>query len=181
MTAGRLVLVVGPSGAGKDSVIGYARQHMASQQNVVFARRIVTRPADATETPDTMDLAQFEYEESQGGFLTSWRAHDLAYALPISLAGDVEAGKQVVVNVSRRVIPELRARFRCFVVVIDADETLRRSRIASRGRETAAALEARLRRRIPTDFHADAIILNEGSLTEAGEALMTLLGTPHHD
>ncbi|MBS1091888.1 phosphonate metabolism protein/1,5-bisphosphokinase (PRPP-forming) PhnN [Gluconobacter sp. Dm-74] len=180
MTVGRLILVVGPSGAGKDSVIGYARQHMA-QQNVVFGRRIVTRPADATETPDTMDLAQFEQDERAGLFLTSWRAHDLAYALPLSLAEDVAAGKQVVVNVSRRVIPELRERFPCFVVVVDADEQLRRDRIASRGREAPAALEARLRRRIPTDFHADAIIRNEGSLAEAGEALMSLIGAPDHD
>ena len=43
---GRLVYVAGPSGAGKDSVIEFARQHLPPGAKVRFAQRTITRPAD---------------------------------------------------------------------------------------------------------------------------------------
>jgi len=43
---GTLVLVVGPSGAGKDSVIGALRQRLAGDDRVAFARRVITRAVE---------------------------------------------------------------------------------------------------------------------------------------
>lgn len=45
---GRLVLVVGPSGAGKDTVLTLARD--ACRGTVLFPRRVVTRPASPPRT-----------------------------------------------------------------------------------------------------------------------------------
>lgn len=175
MTAGRLVLVVGASGAGKDSVIGYARSRLAGRDDVVFPPRIVTRAPDATEQPDTMDLARFEHEEALGHFLVSWRAHGLAYALPGWLEDDLRHGRQVVANVSRAIIPALCARFTCCVVMVEAGAALRRARIAARGREEGAAIDARVRRSVARPLRIDACIRNEGTLAEAGEALVALV------
>src|SRR6266403_915074 len=46
---GRLVLVVGPSGAGKDTLLGLARAVCADDGSVIFPRRAVTREASTFE------------------------------------------------------------------------------------------------------------------------------------
>ena len=44
---GAIIVVVGPSGAGKDSVIGFVARHFADRQDIDFVRRVITRPSDA--------------------------------------------------------------------------------------------------------------------------------------
>jgi ribose 1,5-bisphosphokinase len=50
--AGALVYVMGPSGAGKDSVLGRARAMLSTDLPIVFAHRYITRPADSGGEPD---------------------------------------------------------------------------------------------------------------------------------
>ena len=99
---GALVLVVGPSGAGKDTLISYARARLAGRDDVCFARRIVTRAADATlEDHDTLSPEAFAERAARGDFALHWRAHGLCYALPACVDEALAAGRTVVANVSR--------------------------------------------------------------------------------
>ena len=79
---GRLVLVVGPSGAGKDTLIAHARAACRQDATVVFPRRAVTRPASAFEDNECLSEADFRQAEANGAFAFWWSAHGHMYGIP---------------------------------------------------------------------------------------------------
>lgn len=172
-----LVLVVGPSGAGKDTLIGEAKAALAADARFVFPRRVVTRPAlSAVEDHDTLDEAAFEAAETRGAFALSWRAHGLAYGIPAAIADDLAAGRVVVVNVSRGVVGKASARFPgARTVVIDADPAIRARRLAARGRESEAEIAGRLAREVTASIPGALHIDGSASVAEGREAFMRLL------
>ena len=177
--SGALVLVVGPSGAGKDTLIAEAAEALAADPGYVFPRRIVTRPAEAGGEPHiAQSLAAFEEAEKAGAFALSWRAHGLAYGIPGAIADDLRAGRHVVVNVSRGVIDTARLRFprvHAIAVVVAQDELARR--LAARSRETADDIAARLARAQAFDREGSGIHLldNDGSPEEGCARMVALL------
>ncbi|NQW84910.1 MAG: thymidine phosphorylase, partial [Alcaligenaceae bacterium] len=85
MASGSFFFVVGPSGAGKDSLMDGARQPLAPDQ-FIFAKRSITRPADSGgEDHQACTEAEFVLLEQQGKFLIAWQAHHLSYGLPSTL------------------------------------------------------------------------------------------------
>ena len=46
---GRVVLVVGPSGAGKDAVLGEAAKRLGGDPRFLFPKRVVTRESNAAD------------------------------------------------------------------------------------------------------------------------------------
>lgn len=145
---GTLYLVVGPSGAGKDTLMDGARTALAERTDIVFVRRVITRPSDAGgEDHDAVSDAEFELRHQSGAFMLDWQAHDLKYGIPASYADDLAGGKTVIANVSRGVIEEAIARFSPAVVLeISASPEILAERLANRGRETAEVIRARLSR-----------------------------------
>lgn len=65
---GRLVLVVGPSGAGKDTVIAGVKAACRDNLAVVFPRRVVTRASSDAEDHDTLAPADFDQAIEEGAF-----------------------------------------------------------------------------------------------------------------
>lgn len=178
--SGTFVAVVGPSGVGKDSLIAYARDRLDGSDCVTFVRRVVTRLADGgSEDHDSMDVAAFSQAESDGAFALNWDAHGLRYGLPISLERDLAAGRVVVANLSRSVIPALVERYPSAVVVlVTADRDIIERRLASRGRETAESIRGRLGRRVGDALPASTITIdNSGALEQAGSSFLQLLKT----
>jgi ribose 1,5-bisphosphokinase len=161
---GRLVLVVGPSGAGKDTLINLARTACAGDPNIVFPRRVVTRRASAFEDNEEMDVPAFQRALADGRFALHWEAHGHSYALPRSIDDDIGAGRAVVVNVSRGVIDMVRRLYRNVVVVaITAPADVLVARLASRGRSSDADLGERLHRVVDEGARVpDMTIVNVG-------------------
>ena len=174
---GTLVLVVGPSGAGKDTLIGLARAHLDGDPRYVFPRRLVTRTADpALEDHHTHDEAAYADLVAAGRCALHWRAHDLGYALPASVDADIAAGRTVVVNVSRAVVAAAAAKYANLVVAyIDAPRALRAARIGARGREDPASATARAARAVALPDAPHLRILNDGPPETAAAVLLALI------
>ena len=175
---GTFVAIVGPSGAGKDTLIAHARGELAGRADFLFARRLVTRPANAFEDHDTIDEAGFEAGHASGRFALSWRAHGLGYALPASILVALGEGRHVVCNLSRGVLPLARSRFaRVVVVEVTAPEDVLAARLAARGRESRAAIDERLAREAARrgELRADLVIVNDRPVAETGGRLVACL------
>lgn len=148
---GLLVAVVGPSGAGKDTLIRHALLTLGTGTPVHLAQRVITRPVDAaSEDHRSLDDDAFTRAEADGAFCLTWRAHGLAYALPRAVETRLQGGEIVLANLSRRSLAEAALRFgRLAVVEITAPHDILVARIRARGRETTEEIDARLRRREP--------------------------------
>ncbi len=168
---GRLFLVVGPSGVGKDSILDMARVHFETAPDVLFPKRFITRPKDPDgEAHIPLDKAAFQTRAAAGGFALSWQAHGFYYGIPIDICADIEAGKHIVVNVSRTVIDMARRRFaHVTVIAITAKPEIIAERLQQRGRETAPEIAARIARAaLPLPSDADVqTVDNSGSLEDA--------------
>ena len=176
------MLVVGPSGVGKDTLIGYAKARLAEKGRgrFHFVRRVITRAADgSTEDHDTLSPMAFERAEADGAFALSWEAHGLRYGLPESVDRHISAGDTVVANLSRKAIPALRTRYRnVSVVAVVASNATLSARLMARGRESAEEVAARLSRSTEPSLGvsgAFATIANDGSIEDAGEALISAI------
>jgi ribose 1,5-bisphosphokinase len=163
---GRLVLVVGPSGAGKDTLINGARLQCANEPALVFPRRIVTRPSSAHEEHDTLDLDSFNRALADGRFALWWEAHGHRYGVPISIDDDVRCGRTVVCNVSRAIVDHVRRRYAFVsVVLITAPRRILMQRLQTRERQSDGNLIGRVARstELEASGQPDYAIHNVGS------------------
>lgn len=175
MAAGLLVLVVGPSGAGKDTLIAGARRALADDPRFVFTRREITRPADPAGE-NHIPLTPAEFAVRRAGYALAWQAHGLGYGIPADIAAEIEAGRTVVANVSRTVIAAAARRFPVLVLEITASPAVLAARLAARGREDAADQAARLARQVaPAAAVASVRILNDTTVAEGVAAVLAAL------
>lgn len=174
---GGFVFVVGPSGAGKDTLIALAQRALAGDPAFVFPRRLVTRPSSQWEDHDSLDPDDFQAGEREGRFALSWRAHGLGYALPRAALDAAWDGRIVVCNVSRTAIEEGR-RFlpNPVVVEVTAPTELLARRLAERRRGEDGDLRERLvRSRRIGEIAADVTIVNDREPEAAACELIAFL------
>jgi ribose 1,5-bisphosphokinase len=175
---GRLVAVVGPSGAGKDTLIACARVQLAGDPMIVFPLRIVTRATSAAEHHRTISDRDFESAVEQGAFAFWWEAHGLKYALPAGIDDDIRAHRTVVCNVSRGMVDSLRRRYaRLRVVLVTAPAEVLTTRLAARSRASDGDIAQRIGRSAPPDaaLSADHVIENIGDIERGAASLVAVI------
>jgi ribose 1,5-bisphosphokinase len=176
---GRLILVVGPSGAGKDTLLGLARVACADNDRIVFARRLITRAASASEDNEEISAEAFQRAVAGGDYAMHWEAHGHCYALSRAINDDIRAGRTVVANVSRAVISAARrAYIDVMVVLITAPPDVLAARLAARARGSDGELADRLARNV--DAVPDVTIVNCGSAEFHARQLIRIVGGEDH-
>jgi ribose 1,5-bisphosphokinase len=179
--SGRLVLVVGPSGAGKDTLIAGARATCAGDPTVVFPRRVITRLSTASDDHDTLSEQAFGDAVATGEFALWWAAHGHRYGIPSSIDGDIRSGRTVVCNVSRTVLGLARQRYvSVTVVLVTAPQKVLEVRLAGRGRTSDGNLADRIGRSAQPDVTAepDVEIQNVGRVEISVRRLLNAIRDP---
>lgn len=170
----RLIYVIGPSGAGKDSVLDTLRQTWPVAANAHWARRTITRPAQpGGEQHEAVDEATFDRLQAQKTFGLHWEANALRYGVRATELAALDQGHCVFVNGSRGHLPTLLIQWpEATVVHITAPPHVLAQRLAARGRETPQAIAARLQREVSVALPANHIaIQNDGPLHGAADTL----------
>lgn len=176
--SGIWVFVCGPSGAGKDSVIASARQALGARADIVFARRMVTRGAQAGSDHEAVGEAEFCFLRECDGLAWHWEAHGFRYGVPSRYAHQVAWGRVVVVNGSREHADSLPPGARIRRVLVTAPLAQLVERLHMRGRDEPEAVERRLARNaLVAGRTPDLVIENDGALAISGAALGNYLQT----
>jgi ribose 1,5-bisphosphokinase len=175
--AGRLIAVMGPSGAGKDTLIAYVRAR-SDPTRVLFAHRYITRPTEGGgENHVALSAAEFAARREAGLFALAWESHGFSYGLGVELDLWLGAGLTVVANLARAAWDEAARRYPGLSgVLVSARPEVLAARLAARGREDAAEIAERLRREVALpDSAAIHRLDNSGEVAAAGEALLRLI------
>jgi ribose 1,5-bisphosphokinase len=176
----RLIYTMGPSGAGKDSVLAWLGQHLPTRGAVHFARRVIDRPAQANgETHESLSTADFLAQSASQAFALNWTANGHHYGVRHAELAALERNQWVFVNGSREYLHKALDRFPFMVVLhITAPIDVLARRLARRQRESAEQIAARLGRveiLRPTNKHAFIELQNDSTLDTAGYRLVQAL------
>lgn len=179
----RLIYVVGPSGAGKDTLLTWLKSRIRSSSLLHWARRTIDRPPSIefnAEQHESVEAEGFEKLLKEGAFAMHWKANSHRYGIRFQEIAPLYQFKWVIVNGSRGYLPTVAKDYPGLTILhITADQELLRKRLIDRGRESNEMIEERLRREVPiiTPPHSNLIeIINNGSLESVGSFMLQRLG-----
>jgi ribose 1,5-bisphosphokinase len=177
---GRLLYLVGPSGAGKDSILDHARGHLPVDAPVRIAQRWITRPASPDgEQHRPVSPQEFEHMLAAGRFAMAWRAHGRAYGIDVDIRDWLARGLTVVVSGSREYLPQALQDFpRLQVVSVVVSPALLQGRLERRAREVPVEIERRLKRATQFTLPAGVPVVeirNDADPDIAGRELLQIM------
>ena len=176
---GILVLVVGNSGSGKDSIIsGVVKRFPPNLKKIHLTQRYITRPASETEDNIATTPEVFKEMSLQKKFALEWHIYDLDYGVPIDIDDWLKKGHPVIVNVSRTIVKKARCIYRNILVVfIKVSFEITFQRIKERARESGKLLQERIQRAKDNQTFPDAdfIVDNSGDLDDAVNNFLSFL------
>lgn len=137
----KIVLIVGPSGVGKDTLLKSARKELKGDIN--FVRRYITRKPDKSEKNFFLDEFAFEILKHNSFFASTWNAHGNYYGI----ARNSIQNKVNVISISRAKISDFEKQYdKVFTINITVSKEELRNRLLLRKRESQEEIEKRLSR-----------------------------------
>ena len=176
---GILVLVVGNSGSGKDSIISEVVKRFPSKlKEIHLTRRYITRSASETENNIATTPETFKEMSLNNKFALEWHIYELDYGVPVDIDDWLQKGHPVIVNVSRTIVKKARSIYRNILVVfVKAPFEITLKRVRKRARESGKLLQERIQRAKDNQTFPDAdfIVDNSGELESAIDRFLSYL------
>lgn len=137
----KIVLIVGPSGVGKDTLIKGARKELKNKIN--FVKRYITRKPDKSEKNYFLDEYAFEILKHNSFFASTWNAHNNFYGIA---KNSIENGLNII-SISRSKIADFENIYdNVYTINITVSKEELRNRLLFRKRESYEEIEKRLNR-----------------------------------
>ena len=133
----KLILIVGPSGAGKDTLLKEIKNTIKAH----FVTRHITRFPDASEQNYFLTPKEFLRLKEQGFFVTTWSAHSFDYGIA---KNELQDGTNII-SVSRSAIEDFENMFDTVTTVnITVSKEVCDQRLRHRNRENENEIKERL-------------------------------------
>ena len=179
----RLIYVVGPSGAGKDTLLAWLKSHIRPSSLLHWARRTIDRPTSSqinAEQHESVNSQEFQKLLKDNAFAMHWKANSQQYGIRSQEIAPLYQSEWVIVNGSRGYLPQAATDFPGLTVLhITANKDVLRKRLIDRGRENNELIEQRLKRDVSMTIPplCNFIeIINNGSLESVGSLMLQRLG-----
>jgi len=167
----KIILIVGASGVGKDSLIKEAKKEL--KEDYIFIRRYITRKPDKSEKNFFLENNAFKLLKKNNYFISSWEAHGNFYGI----SNESIKKRMNIISISRSKINDFEKVFdNVFVINITLNKDELKNRLIKRGRETLEEIQKRLERNYDKIEARNLINFeNDKSFEESKEAFIKLL------
>ena len=178
---GNLFYIIGGSGAGKDSLIDYAKKHISENAPIEFVRRYITRPSTAGgENHLALTEEEFLQYKENDHFVMDWFSHDTHYGIGTEINCWLSKSISVVMNGSREYLSEAANKYPNIIpVLISVDSLILSERLFSRGRENYDEIQKRIVQAVKLESSVDhpnlITIENNTSIEKAGDDLLNII------
>jgi len=175
----KLFIIIGNSGAGKDTIIEEVQKRFPPQyKKVKIPKRVITRQDSDTEKFEPVDKETFFKMRQSGEFILEWESYEHFYGIRHEVQDWLNAGYPVLMNVSRKVVLTAREKFpEVKVIFIRVPLEVTVDRIIERGREPyKEVLDRVIRAQEHQDYEgADFIVDNVGKFEETSEKVLSYI------
>lgn len=167
----KIILMVGPSGAGKDTLLRHAKEIYGEKLN--FVKRYITRESDVNESNYYIDDYAFEILKHNCYFASSWNAHGNFYGIPKRF---IKTGMNII-SISRSRIEDFESLYdNVYTINVTIPKDQLKQRLLDRARESEEDIEKRLSRNYEKIEARNLIEFdNSGSLEDSKEMFIDIL------
>jgi len=140
----KIVLIIGPSGVGKDTLLKEARKSLNGSFN--FINRYITRKPCKSEDNFYLDEYAFEILKHNSFFISTWNAHRNYYGIAKK---SIKNGINII-SISRSKIKDFENLYdNVYTINITVSKENLKIRLENRARETDEEIKKRLNRNYP--------------------------------